>query len=80
MTQMMPQGRGDARGAEGGRRLIGQAIRAVGECGGAAAQTPCVGARGLARAEGANMGAAWGRLSLGCWVEVRAIRDEGSAE
>ena len=59
MTQMMPQGRGDARGAEGGRRLIGQAIRAVGECGGAAAQTPCVGARGLARAEGANMGAPW---------------------
>ena len=60
MTQMMPQGRGDATGAEGGRRLIGQVIvGAVGECGGAAAQTPCAGARGLARAEGANMGAPW---------------------
>ena len=65
MTQMMPQGRGGARGAEGGRRLIGQVIGAVGECGGAAAQTPCAGAWGLARAKGANMGAPWAPVA-GC--------------
>ena len=59
MTPMMPQGRGGARGAEGGRHLIRQVIGAVGEFSGAAAQTPCAGAWGLARVEGANMGAAW---------------------
>ena len=53
----MPRGRGGARGAEGGGRLTGQVICVVGERGRAAAQTPCVGARGLGRAEGANMGA-----------------------
>ena len=34
-----------------GAGMIGQVIRAFGECGGAAAQTPCAGARGVARRE-----------------------------
>ena len=54
MMQMMPEGRGGARGVEGGRHPPGQVIRAVGAFGRAAAQTPCVGAWGLAREESAN--------------------------